>query len=253
MTPSFQLYSARNFLPWSSVIPRLAELGYAQVEGFGGLYDDAPALRDLLDNHGMTMPSGHFFPLRELEDGLETSLEVARILGIKRVICPAPEDLWRQGTNGANWVSLAKRLDEASKRVNDAGFRFGWHNHHWEFKRLASGELPMDLLLEHAPEMEWEMDVAWVVRGGSDPITWINDHALRITAAHIKDIAPDGEKADEDGWADVGDGVMNWKSLIAALRASGTDLFVAEHDNPSDWHRFASRSIAAFDQLWREA
>lgn len=248
MTLSFQLYSARNFLPWSSVIPRLAALGYTQVEGFAGAYDDAAGFRALLDANGMTMPSGHFFPLGKLEDGLEASLATAKTLGMERVICPAPEDLWRQGTDAANWTSLAKRLNEAGKRVNDAGYRFGWHNHHWEFMALADGTLPMNLLLEHAPEMEWEMDVAWVVRGGADPLAWIDAHGGRITTAHVKDIAPEGEKKDEDGWADVGDGVMDWASLIAALRGAGVDLFVAEHDNPSDWDRFAARSIQAFNQ-----
>ena len=249
MTLSFQLYSARNFLPWTKVIPRLAELGYTQVEGFGGVYDDAPAFRDLLDRHGMTMPSGHFFPLGALEDGLDASLSVARTLGMQRVICPAPEDLWRNGTDAADWISLAKRLNEAGKRVKDAGYRFGWHNHHWEFMALPGGALPMNLLLEHAPEMEWEMDVAWVVRGNATPIDWITTHAARITTAHVKDIAPEGEKTDEDGWADVGDGVMDWKSITAALQNAGTDLFVVEHDNPSDWDRFATRSIETFSQL----
>ncbi len=249
MTLSFQLYSARNFLPWTDVIPRLAELGYTQVEGFAGAYTDASGFRDLLDSHTLTMPSGHFFPLGKLEDDLETSLSVAKTLGMQRVICPAPEDLWRDGTDAANWVALGQRLNEASKRVNDAGFRFGWHNHHWEFMALPDGTVPMDLLLDNAPEMEWEMDVAWVVRGGADPLAWIDAHADRITTAHVKDIAPDGEKSDEDGWADVGDGVMDWKSLVSALRGAGVDLFVAEHDNPSDWERFATRSINAFNKF----
>jgi len=249
MMLSFQLYSARNFLPWTQVIPRLSELGYSQVEGFGGVYSDAQKFRDLLDANDLTMPSGHFFPLGELEEGLESSLAVAKILGMERVICPAPEDLWRQGTNEANWVSLAKRLNEAGKRVNDAGFRFGWHNHHWEFMQLDNGALPMNLILEHARDIEWEMDVAWVVRGGADPMSWINKYADRITTAHVKDIAAEGEKMDEDGWADVGDGIMNWQALTAALRGTGVDLFVAEHDNPSDWDRFASRSIDAFNRF----
>lgn len=253
MNLSFQLYSARNFLPWSNVIPRLAELGYTQVEGFGGIYKDAAAFRDLLDSHGMTMPSGHFFPLGELEEGLVSSLAVAKTLGIERVLCPAPEDLWREGTDSANWISLAKRLNEAGKRINDAGFRFGWHNHHWEFMQLDSGEIPMDLLLDHAPEIEWEMDVAWVVRGGADPMKWIDAHAARISMAHVKDIAQDGKKTDEDGWADVGDGVMDWKLLIAALRNAGVDLFIMEHDNPSDWDRFATRSIDACKQFWEKS
>ncbi len=250
MNLSFQLYSARKFLPWSSVIPRLAELGYTHVEGFGGVYENPSAFRELLDTHSMTMPSGHFFPLGELEEGLEASLAVAKTLGMERVICPAPEDLWREGTDSANWISLAKRLNEAGKRVNDAGFKFGWHNHHWEFMQLASGELPMNLLLEHAPAIEWEIDVAWVVRGAADPMDWINTHADRISVAHVKDIAPDGEKTDEDGWADVGDGVMDWKSLITTLRNSGTDLFIVEHDNPSDWDRFATRSIDTCNRYW---
>ncbi len=253
MNISFQLYSARNFLPWSNVIPRLAELGYTQVEGFAGIYEDVSGFRELLDKHGMSMPSGHFFPLSELEEGLPASLDVAKQLGMKRVICPAPEDLWRDGTDSANWVSLAKRLNEAGKRVNDAGYKFAWHNHHWEFMRLASGELPMDLLLEHAPEMEWEMDLAWIVRGGADPMSWIEAHADRISVAHVKDIAPDGEKADEDGWADVGDGVMDWKSLIAALRQVDTELYIVEHDNPSDWDRFAARSLEACNQFWGQS
>jgi len=161
MTLSFQLYSARNFLPWTKIIPRLSELGYTQVEGFGGVYANASEFRDLLDSSGMTMPSGHFFPLGELEEGLDASLAAARKLGIKRVICPAPEDLWRQGTDAANWVSLAKRLNEAGKRVNDAGFRFAWHNHHWEFMQLPSGELPMDLLCSMRPTLNGK----WMLPG----------------------------------------------------------------------------------------
>lgn len=244
MDISFQLYSARDFLPWEQIIPKLAGLGYTQVEGFGGVYEDPARFRALLDQHGLTMPSGHFFPIGNFEDALTTSLATARTLGMNRIFCPAPEDLWRDGTDAANWIMLARRLEEACKRVNDAGLRFGWHNHHWEFMPLPDGAFAMDLILEHAPSIDWEMDVAWVMRGGANPLRWISDHGSRITTAHVKDIAPEGENADEDGWADVGHGTMDWPGIIAALRNAGADLFVAEHDKPSDFDRFASRSIA---------
>ncbi len=48
------------------------------------------------------------------------------------------------------------------------------------------------------------MDVAWVVRGGADPLDWLGRYKGRVTAAHVKDIAPKGENAAEDGgptWA----------------------------------------------------
>lgn len=245
MDISFQLYSARNFSPWENVISQIAALGYTQVEGFGGVYEDPAAFKALLDQHGLTMPSGHFFPVGAFEEDLEASLETAKVLGMSRLFCPAPEDMWRDGTDAANWIALAKRLEEACKKVNDVGLRFGWHNHHWEFMPLPGGEIAMDIILEHAPSLEWEMDVAWVIRGGADPKAWIDAHAARISTAHVKDIAPEGENSDEDGWADVGHGTVDWKALMAALRAAGTDLFVMEHDNPSDMQRFAERSIAA--------
>mgnify|MGYP003314943065 FL=1 len=57
---SFQLYSARNHPPLSSTLQLLAELGYTQVEGFGGLYGQAASLLQDLDRNGLTMPTGHF-------------------------------------------------------------------------------------------------------------------------------------------------------------------------------------------------
>jgi sugar phosphate isomerase/epimerase len=62
---------------------------------------------------------------------------------------------------------------------------------------------------------------------------------------HIKDAAPKGEKADEDGWTDIGTGVIDWKKLMPALQATKADLFVLEHDNPADFESFARRSRAA--------
>ncbi|WP_116598981.1 sugar phosphate isomerase/epimerase family protein [Primorskyibacter marinus] len=246
MDLSFQLYSARDFTPWEDVIKTIAGLGYSHVEGFGGVYEDPAAFRALLDANGLTMPSGHFFPVGNFETEIDKTLATAKALGMQRVFCPAPEDDYRNGVGAEAWVQLAKRLEEAAKRVQDAGLRFGWHNHHWEFMPLADGTIPMQLILDNAPSIEWEMDVAWVVRGGGDPLAWIAANADRITTAHVKDIAPAGMCEDEDGWADVGHGTMDWPALIAALRKAGCDLFVAEHDKPSDARRFAERSIASF-------
>ena len=87
--------------------------------------------------------------------------------------------------------------------------------------------------------------MAWVVRGGADPIQWIKDHKSRIIAAHVKDIAPMGKNTDEDGWADVGHGTIDWKSLLNTLRDIGVTNFVMEHDNPTDHARFARRALAS--------
>ena len=245
MDVSFQLYSAREFTPWPEVIEMLANLGYTQVEGFGGNYEDPAAFRGLLDEHGLRMPSGHIFPLDTFETDMAKVLDIAKTLGIERLFCPAlPPEQRKADAHG--WREVGKRLEAVGEQVRDAGLRFGWHNHDFEFATLADGGLPMDIILDTAPNIEWEADIAWIVRGGQNPIDWIERYADRITTAHVKDIASEGENTDEDGWADVGHGTMHWKTIHEALVKAGVDLFVMEHDKPADVKRFATRSIETF-------
>jgi sugar phosphate isomerase/epimerase len=241
---SFQLYSARNFQPWDKVLGKLAEIGYAEVEGFGGVYADPAGLAKMLKNAGLTMPSGHF-GLDPLEKELAKSLDTAKTLGMRMIICPSlaasdrPKD--RDG-----WLQFGERLAAIGKKVKAAGYEFGWHNHAFEFEKLPDGSVPMQAILDAAPDLSWEADIAWIVRGGGEPFDWIKRYDARISAVHVKDIAPAGKNADEDGWADIGHGTLPWAKLIAELRKSGkTRLFIMEHDNPKDFERFASRSLAA--------
>ncbi|MDQ6436544.1 sugar phosphate isomerase/epimerase [Mesorhizobium sp. LHD-90] len=243
MTWSFQLYSARNFQPWPDVLKTLSELGYKNVEGFGGLYENSLGLRGELDKVGLAMPSGHF-SLDQIED-FGFSSQVARNLDMQLVACPhIAAD--RRPNDAAGWRAFGERLAKAGKPFQDSGIAFAWHNHDFEFQPLADGSLPMTHILEAAPAIGWEIDVAWVIRGGADPLKWIGDHGDRIVAVHVKDIAPAGQNANEDGWADVGHGSVDWKDLVSTLKAkTQAKFYVMEHDNPSDFRRFASRSIAA--------
>jgi sugar phosphate isomerase/epimerase len=246
MTWSFQLYSARNFQPWTDVFRTLAELGYRNVEGFGGIYTadlgpGAGSLKEELDRAGLAMPSGHF-SLAQLEDS-DASLELARSLGMKLVACPhiAADD---RPADAEGWRAFARRLAEAGKPFVDAGFAFAWHNHDFEFKPLADGSVPMTHILEAAPQLGWEMDVAWVIRGGANPLPWIDRYGSRILAVHVKDIARPGEGLDEDGWSDVGHGTVDWAGLMARLKAATpARYYIMEQDNPNDVRRFAQRSL----------
>ena len=132
------------------------------------------------------------------------------------------------------------------KKLNDNGIKFGWHNHNWEFMNLKNGSTGMNLILEHAPLIDWEIDIAWLIRGGQNPLKWIDNFQERISAAHIKDIAQKGECEDEDGWADVGYGTISWEPIMSSLLSADVELYVMEHDKPNDIKRFATRSIEAF-------
>ena len=231
---------------------KLAELGYRQVEGFGGVYDDPGAVRAVMDARGLIMPSGHF-DIGSLENEFGKVEAVANALGIAKIVCPflSPDD---RPASPAGWRDVAGRLAAIGKAVAASGRTFAWHNHDFEFRKTSDGRVPMQILLEEAPAIEWEADLAWIVRGGEDPLAWIERYGDRITAVHVKDIAAAGDCMDEDGWADVGHGTMRWKQLIDALRSrSNCGLFIVEHDNPGDPDRFAGRSIEAMRQFMEPA
>lgn len=245
MNWSFQLYSARGFQPWDKVLKVLGDAGYREVEGYGGVYGDPDGFRKELDSNGLAMPTGHF-SIDMLENDFDGARKIADALGVKTMICPYLDPDERPEETAAGWRGFGERLAAIGARASKDGYGFAWHNHDFEFKALADGSVPQDHVLAAAPDIGWEIDVAWVIRGGADPLHWIDRHSKRIIAVHIKDIARPGEGKDEDGWSDIGHGTVDWKSLIKALRdKTPARSFVMEHDNPSDFERFARRSIAS--------
>lgn len=244
MNWSFQLYSARNFQPWDKVLKLLADSGYAQVEGFGGVYDDPQAFRAELDKNGLAMPTGHF-SIDMLENDFDGARRIAETLGMKVMICPYLVAEQRP-TDAAGWRGFGERLAKVGEAAKADGYEFAWHNHDFEFQPLADGSVPQEHILAAAPDIGWEADIAWIVRGGADPLPWIDRQGRRIVAVHVKDIAKAGEGLDEDGWSDVGHGTVDWKGLLNVLGAKSTArYYVMEQDNPNDIERFARRSLAS--------
>ncbi len=239
---SFQLYSARNFQPWDKVLKLLGQVGYKQVEGFGGVYSDPSGLRAELDKNGLAMPTGHF-SLDILENDFDGARRIADTLGIRLMICPHIAAELRP-TDTAGWRGFGDRLGKVGKAAKAAGYDFAWHNHDFEFRPLPDGSIPQEHILSAAPDIGWEVDVAWIVRGGADPMAWIDRHGRRIVAVHVKDIAKPGQGLDEDGWSDVGHGTIDWAGLMKALGTkSAARYYVMEQDNPNDIERFARRSF----------
>ena len=247
---AYQLYSSRNFPPLDATCKMLAEVGITGTEGFGSLFADKAALdatAAALKGAGLSMKTTHM-GLNQVEDTPDWALEVVRTLGIERVYVPyvMPD---QRPSDAAGWRAFGARLEKAGAPLRAAGIGFGWHNHDFEFMACADGSIPQASIFEGGPSLEVELDVAWSIRGGTDPLAWISKYAGRLTAAHVKDIAPKGANLDEDGWADCGYGTVDWKTIHAALKAVGCKHFVLEHDHPKDHKRFATRAFATLKSL----
>ncbi len=237
---SFQMYSARQMPSLEDQFAMLARIGYKNVEPFGGLFGDPDALRRQLDKYGMKAPSAHI-GLDRLRADAKAAAAMMKGLGIEYAFAPAPPPNERE-KDAEGWRALGRELNEIGKVIRGEGLKFGWHNHHWEFRPTGEG-YGLDLMFAEAPGLLLEADLAWIVRGDADPIAELKKHQGHVPAVHVKDIAPKGECVDEDGWADVGHGTLDWARIMPAVHAAGAHLFVVEHDKPNDAERFARRSF----------
>ena len=134
-----------------------------------------------------------------------------------------PEQRDMDAPAGARWDANSAR---SRQRFADAGIRLGYHNHNWELKPKDGAKTALELLFAEAEgsPLTWQADVAWLVRGGAEPEEWLRRYRDRLVSAHVKDIAPAGTKLDEDGWADVGAGVLDWRALWQTCRDCGAQL-----------------------------
>lgn len=242
---SYQLYSSRNFPPLRDTMRMVAKLGYAHVEGYGALFSDASQIEmiaDSLTESGLTMPTAHF-GLDMVAQAPDQVLDAAARLGVQHIFCPHLAEEERP-SDAAGWSAFGQKLAAAGQPIWDAGLGFGWHNHDFEFAAVE-GQMPFDLIFAADDRLVAELDLAWIARAGQDPHQWLDLYGPRTAAVHVKDIAAPGTAEDEDGWADVGHGTLDWARLYHQAKAHGCRHFIMEHDNPSDHHRFADRSLTA--------
>jgi sugar phosphate isomerase/epimerase len=240
---SVQLYSLRAYGDLDRVLRAVAAAGYAHVETVGGHLDNAAATRAALDAHGLTAPTSHV-GLAALRERFDATVSACRTIGIGQLFMPAvPPD--ERGMDGAGWTALGRELGAIARRLEAQGIGLGYHNHDWELQRKEGG-VALDLLFAAAAgsPLTWQVDVAWLARGGADPKAWIARYRPLVVSAHVKDIARHGENLDQDGWADAGAGVLDWHDLWRVCRNAGARWMVVEHDKPADPAQSVANSYA---------
>ncbi len=229
---SIQLYTIRSITAndWNAALGQVAEAGYKAVEfaGFNGA--SAADLRTLLDTHGLTASSAHV-PLSEFQTRLDGVIEDLQTIGAGWGIVPwvAPDDRSEESLKG-----IADQFDGFAARLGEAGLKFGYHNHDFEFTtKSATGKTVFDQMVEITTPglVHFELDAFWVAVGGEEPAKLIAGNPDRIGLVHLKD----GNLNDLTSGKDVpfGEGTLDWDAILAASRAAGVEWYVTEQDTPN--------------------
>jgi len=246
---SIQLYTLRSLESLDRILEVVAEAGYRSVETIGSHLDDAAGVQAKLQARGLKATSSHV-SLAALRERPEAVADACRTLGFTALFMPAvPPEQRDMAAEG--WRTLGGELGRMAEWFKGQGIALGYHNHHWELAPKEGSKTALELIFEAAGDspLAWQVDVAWLVRGGVEPKEWMRRYGNRIVSAHVKDIAPQGQNADEDGWSDVGSGILNWNDLWRACRDAGARTMVVEHDKPADPARTARASFAFLQHI----
>ncbi len=241
---SVQLYSLRSLGTMEPILEAITDAGFRHVELLGSHLDKPDETAKKLVSLNVRASSSHV-GLEQLRQQPDAMIAAAQRLDIQELYMPAlPEH--ERSMAGDGWRALGLELGRLAERFLRDGVHLGYHNHDWELAVKEEGSTALDVLFTAAgtSPLTWQADVAWLIRGGADPDGLLTRYADRLCSAHVKDIAKAGEGLEEDGWADVGHGIVDWPTLWPLCRARGAGWMVVEHDRPADPARFAKRSYA---------
>ena len=239
-----QLYTLRHLSnDVRDLIRVVADAGYAGVEGGYGPEMGAAELKSVLDENKLKMVSVHVMP-DILETDLKKVVAFQKTLENDVLIIPWISSK-HYGDTAESWQRLGERFGKFARNVKGEGMKLLYHNHSFEFGEY-NGKLGLEHLLDSAPDLGLELDLGWCQEAGVDPLPLLAKYAGRVKRVHVKDRAPEGENTDQNGWADVGYGVIDWPPLLKAAKEAGAEWFIVEHDEPADPVQTIKRS---FDTL----
>lgn len=227
-----QMYTLRNVASLEEQLKIVHDAGIHAVETVGTQNASAADLKRLLDKYSIQVVSTHV-QLSDLRSDLDKVVAFNKSIGNSVLVVPYLKKEERP-TDAAGWTALGKELGAISNKVRAKGMTLAYHNHDFEIVDF-NGKTGLELMFEGAgPKLEAELDLAWIARAGYDPAALLGKFRGRVFAVHAKDNAPTGQAKEEDGFAALGKGVLNWNAILPAAARAGVRWYIIEHDHPLD-------------------
>lgn len=234
-----QLYSLRDI--FAKNVPLALQMtrsfGFREVElaGTYGLQPDV--FRDLLHRAGLK-PISSIVSYDLLDKSMDDVIAEAKTLGVRYV-----------GTAGiphqaefseADARRAARDFNRFGEALAQAGLRFFYHNHGFEFVPYGDGTLFDLLVSETNPEwVTFEMDLFWTVHPGHDPVALLKKYPNRWELLHVKDMRKGTEIGKLTGSEDVrndvtvGSGQIDVAAALRTAQEVGVKHYFIEDESPS--------------------
>ena len=237
MNAGLNLFSIKNLLTteedFFNTVKALKEIGYSYLQ-FSGAEFIPERIKRISEALDMPICLTHV-PMDRIINDTDKLMEEHSLFDCKNIgLGMMPFEVVADEKQFKETVAL---LNEAGKKMAEKGFKFFYHHHHSEFFK-HNGQTAFDYMVENAPYINFTVDTYWLQFGGVDVKDTLRKLKGRIECAHLKDyqiVYTEGgqPRPFAPEFAPVGDGVMDFPSIIEVMKEVGVKYFLVEQDNAS--------------------
>ncbi|MDB4033251.1 sugar phosphate isomerase/epimerase [Flavobacteriaceae bacterium] len=236
------LYTLRDDLSVAleKTLQQVSDEGYDYIEAAsyndGKFYGLSPvAFKSLLASMNLKPVSTHQGSVTL--DNADQMIADVKAAGFTYFVVPVPpmgmfkfdRQTMSMGMNGTP-KELLDILNVLGEKCHAAGLQLLYHNHDFELKKNENNIVILDYLLENTDPkyVNFQMDLFWVTKAGVDPLDYFNKYPGRFLIWHVKDMDDKGR------FAPVGEGIIDFKRILAQKERSGMKYYMVEQDMTFD-------------------
>lgn len=226
---ALQLYTMRDPAKKDLVgtLKKCREMGWEAVQWSGMPNLPAEKIREALEAADLKIVACHV-PMEPFEKNFDKEVQFWKTVGCKDI---APGGMMNDCKKDLQaWLNGCKRLDAIGGKLKEVGMRLSYHNHTFELEKFPDDpRRKLDILMETAPNVNMELDVAWCFEAGVDPAAQLLKYKGRCPVIHMKDLIPpkNGKKFQ---FQPLGKGEVPLKEVIKAGHEAGVEWYVYEQD-----------------------
>ncbi len=226
----------------------MKEIGYKSVQLSGFSYDAEKIVeyKNAFDMHvGLTHTD-----IPTLINETDKLIDQHKKMGVEVIGLGYPGTYLSEDWKSVRLEDMIRDVADAVKKINDAGLRFAYHNHFWEFYDRG-GYCDMDVLYEKT-NWKFTLDTGWVHFAGADPIKTIEKFKDRLEFVHLKDYREEKEENEDcmSRLVPMYAGVTPMDDIITALNEVGTvRVAYVEQDSAAKTEDSYGEMRKSFDAL----
>lgn len=220
---AIQMYSIKditkeNYLTGFKLV---SDLGFKNIE-LAGTYGLSDAdFKAVCDEYGLKVISAHIGGEDKTTEEIKDIIKYQTAIGNDMVICP-----WSPCNDLESTKQIAKSLKRMQDIYESEGFKFGYHNHGFEFNKIDGDLRAIDIIA--AEGVKLQPDIHWVKVGGAEPLDFMKQYKSQIISLHFKEYGINNTNPEFGNG-----GILDWQAIMDFGKEFGVEYNILEQEEYS--------------------